>query len=157
MKWPEAKEALLAAYPERRNLKIRAMGGDRTPLKLLGTKRAPSNWELLGHDEEDVKDFLHSLDFYVFFQHSSAIEAFGRSILEAIAANLVVVLPPHYRAVFGDAAVYCTPSEVERVVNSYRQNPDEYFAQIERANEVLAEEFTHSAYLRRIEKMLANR
>ena len=107
MKWPESREVLLSAYPVDDSLRIRAMGGRETVLKVLGTKKTPDNWELLRRDQEDVKDFLHSLDFYVFFQNSKAIEAFGRSILEAIAANLVVILPPHYEEVFGRAAVYC--------------------------------------------------
>ncbi len=38
--------------------------------------------------------------FYVFYQNSVAVEAFGRSILEAIASRLVVILPHHYEAVF---------------------------------------------------------
>ena len=133
------------------------MGGKGTPRKILGQKNVPSNWELLNRDQEDVKDFLHSLDFYVFFQHSSAIEAFGRSILEAIASDLVVILPPHYEEVFGDAAIYCSPREVEGVIGFYRQHPSEYFAQIERARSTVSGNFTHSAYLNRIEGLLTSK
>ena len=157
MKWPELPEDLLAAYPTNSWTKVRAMGGGDTPRKVLGQKNVPTNWELLNHDQEGVKEFLHSLDFYVFFQHSRAIEAFGRSILEAIASDLVVVLPPHYEEVFGDAAVYCTPREVEEVVDFYRKNPSEYFAQIERARSTVSDNFAHSAYLSRIEELLTSK
>ena len=131
------------------------MGGRETVLKVLGTKKTPDNWELLRRDQEDVKDFLHSLDFYVFFQNSKAIEAFGRSILEAIAANLVVILPPHYEEVFGRAAVYCSPWEVKDVVQRFRDHPDEYSAQIELARKTLHHNYTHEAYIRKVEHFLA--
>lgn len=155
MKWPESREVLLSAYPVDDSLRIRAMGGRETVLKVLGTKKTPDNWELLRRDQEDVKDFLHSLDFYVFFQNSKAIEAFGRSVLEAIAANLVVILPPHYEEVFGRAAVYCSPWEVKDVVQRFRDHPDEYFAQIELARETLHHNYTHEAYIRKVEHFLA--
>ena len=153
MKWPESRETLLSAYPATEGIRVRAMGGEKTVLKILGQKEAPSNWELLCQDQEDVKVFLHSLDFYVFFQHSNAIEAFGRAILEAIASDLVVILPPHYEEVFGDAAVYCSPSEVMEVIEEFRRSPQKYFAQIETSRAVLARNFTHEAYLRRIEEI----
>jgi len=154
MKWPESREALLAAYPADSSVKVRAMGGAGTVTKILGKENVPENWELLGRDEEDVRAFLHSLDFYVFFQNSNAIEAFGRSILEAIASDLVVLLPPHYEEVFGAAAVYCSPAEVMDVIQFYRENPSEYFSQIEKSREALAENFTHEAHLRKIAPFL---
>lgn len=155
MKWPERADELLAAYPSSDRVKVRAMGGSKTPQKILGNENVPPNWELLDRDQEDVKTFLHSLDFYVFFQHSSAIEAFGRSILEAIASDLVVILPPHYKEVFGDAAVYCSPRDVEGIIDSYRQNPNEYLTQVEKARSVVSNYFTHDAYLRRVEGWLS--
>lgn len=155
MKWPESREALVAAYPDDGTVKVRAMGGYDTVLKILGKKKTPDNWELLRRDEESVRAFLHSLDFYVFYQHSNAIEAFGRAILEAIASDLVVILPPHYEEVFGEAAVYCSPDEVKQVINFYRQNADEYFAQIERSRDVLAKNFTHDAHTRKIQMLLS--
>lgn len=154
MKWPESREVLLAAYPADTAVKVRAMGGGETVSKILGKEKVPENWELLGRDEEDVRAFLHSLDFYVFFQNSNAIEAFGRAILEAIASELVVLLPSHYEEVFGSAAVYCTPAEVMEVIQFYSDNPNEYFAQIEKSREVLAENFTHEAHLRKLASFL---
>ena len=154
MKWPESREALLAAYPADSSVKVRAMGGAETVTKILGKENVPENWELLGRDEEDVRAFLHSLDFYVFFQNSNAIEAFGRAILEAIASDLVVLLPPHYEEVFGAAAVYCSPAEVMDLIQFYRENPSEYFSQIEKSREALAENFTQEAHLRKISPFL---
>ena len=155
MKWPESREDILAAYPADGTVKVRAMGGWNTVFKILGRKKTPDNWELLRRDEEDVRSFLHSLDFYVFYQHSSAIEAFGRSILEAIASDLVVILPPHYEEVFGEAAVYCAPTEVKEVINYYRQNADKYFAQVDKSRDVLAKNFTHEAHVSKIQMLLS--
>ncbi|NWO07379.1 MAG: hypothetical protein HLX50_17330, partial [Alteromonadaceae bacterium] len=109
MKWPEHKQTLQEVYPFTGGLKVRIMGGGKTPLNVIGAESVPVNWEILARDSEPVQEFLKSLDFFVFYQHTDAVEAFGRSILEAIAANLVVILPPHYEPVFGRAAVYAFP------------------------------------------------
>jgi glycosyltransferase involved in cell wall biosynthesis len=44
------------------------------------------------------------------------VEAFGRNILEAMASGLPAILPPHFRPLFGDAAVYAEPVEVPSVL-----------------------------------------
>lgn len=156
MKWPETREQLLAAYPNDGSVKVRAMGGRDIALKVLGQTEPPKDWELLDRDQEKVRDFLHSLDFYVFFQNTNAIEAFGRSILEAIAANLVVILPPHYEEVFGRAAVYCSAEDVSEIIQTFRENPKEYYSQVERAREVLNLNYTHDSYLRKIQSFVVH-
>lgn len=155
MKWPESKEDILAAYPDDGSVKVRSMGGADAALKVLGRKTPPGNWEILERDQEDVRAFLHSLDFYVFFQNSKAIEAFGRAILEAIASELVVILPPHYEEVFGNAAVYCSPADVSNLIKTYCENPNEYFAQIERSRDLLSRNFSYQAYLGRVKLLLS--
>lgn len=154
MKWPESTHTLENVYPVDGSADIRVMGGGSVPMEILGLQDFPSNWEVLARDAEPVKEFLDSLDFFVFYQHSEAVEAFGRSILEAIAANLVVILPPHFEPVFGEAAIYALPEDVQDVVRYYYADWSRYVEQQNRASNVLHSSFVYDAFLSRIEKLL---
>lgn len=154
MKWPEDAEMLQSVYPTSGNVIVRSMGGTSHARRVLGIKNSPDNWDDLSRDEESVIDFLHSLDYYVFFQHSNAIEAFGRSILEALAANLVVILQKNYAEVFGDAAIYADPEEVMGIVDDFQKNPDKYNEQLRRAAVIVANEFSYDSYVAKIQSML---
>src|SRR5699024_5802731 len=114
----------------------------------------PGNWEVLVRDKEPVQKFLNTLDFFVFYQHSEAVEAFGRSILEAIATNLVVILPPHYEPVFGQAAVYAYPEDVRDTVNYFYSDWSRYVQQQKRADEVLRREFVYDSFYDRVDELL---
>ena len=111
---------------------------------------------MLERDAMGVYDFLDSLDFYVFFQNSQAVEAFGRSILEAIAANLVVILPRQFQQVFGKAALYCEVEEVEGMVRKYYEDWDLYTGQQRVAAQVLKERFSREAFSSQITQILAS-
>ena len=148
MKWPGDKRTLEMVYPLDGRLDVRILGGATKALAVLGETRNPPAWTVWGTDAMPVSVFLRSLDFYVFYQNENATEAFGRAILEAIASNVVVILPPHYEEVFGKAAVYCAPEQVESTIKQYHQDDDLYQSQLLRAQEVLESRFTHASYLR---------
>ncbi|MGV0353219.1 glycosyltransferase [Corynebacterium confusum] len=157
MKWPEVPGVLQQVYATDGSMVVRVMGGGKTPLRTLGLSEAPAGWEILEKDELPVREFLDSLDFFVFFQNSQAIEAFGRSILEAIAANLVVILPPHYEPVFGEAAVYCDADEIESVVNELYYNWPKYIEQQNRAEKILRERFTRQSFASMVTEQLGTK
>src|SRR5699024_4300236 len=102
-----------------------------------------------------VPTFLRSLDFFVFYQNSIAVEAFGRAILEAIASNLVVILPRHYEPVFGEAALYCDPKDVLATISNLRNDWNKYVEQQELAASVLEQRFSHNAFVRRIRSVIS--
>src|SRR5699024_2898884 len=112
MKWPSNSEVMGSVYPGDGRFDVRIMGGARSALNVVGSSEVPAGWIVYKTDELPVKDFLWSLDYFVFFQHPAAVEAFGRAVLEALAAGTVVILPPYFRSLFGGAAIYCEPSEV---------------------------------------------
>ncbi len=156
MKWPESKELVEFAYPVSSDIQVRVMGGGKTPSRLLKRKSFPDNWTVLERDAISVSDFLDSLDFYVFFQNSKAVEAFGRSILEAIASNLVVILPRHFQPVFGSAAVYCDIDEVEEMIWKYFNDWSLYTEQQRIAAKVLKERFSREAFSTKITQILGS-
>ncbi|PBJ83626.1 hypothetical protein CMZ84_03810 [Lysobacteraceae bacterium NML93-0399] len=150
LKFPGDVEALLAAYPDTDRLEVRIMGGDRTCRELLGARPVPGNWTLLPYGAEDVKDFLAGIDYFVYFDNDNIVEAFGRSMLEAIAGGCIVVLPHKYRPVFGDAAVYCTAERVLATVQALEADAEKKRAVLERARGYVRSNFSHQAYVNRL-------
>ncbi len=145
-KWPADRNDLLAAYPESPDVDVRIMGGAETARKLLGSSKIPLNWVAYDYDEVGVPGFLYQLDFYVYFPHPHQIEAFGRTILEALAAGCVTVLPHHFADTFGEGAVYCTPDEVPRLIDKYYADPAAFLAQSRTAVEHVRRFHSHQSY-----------
>jgi hypothetical protein len=113
-KWPENRSDLLCAYPDSPDQRVRVLGGSSAASKVMG--RRPRHWEVLPFGSLAPEDFLASVDVYVYFHHSGWREAFGRSVLEALAAGLPVVAHPYLERLFGDVCCYCEPSRVPSVV-----------------------------------------
>ena len=124
VKWPETLEKMLAAYPEEPDIRVRLMGMEPSAFPWLG--KAPRNWDVLPFGAMEPKEFLETIDYFSYFHSRSWIEAFGRSILEALAAGIVCFLPPHFEKIFGDAAIYCAPDDVAGLVREMQQQPQFY-------------------------------
>lgn len=154
MKWPSDPKVLQAVYPTDGSVDVRIMGGASVPAAVLDRSTPPPAWVAFPTDALPVPEFLRSLDFFVFFQNPVAVEAFGRAILEAVATNLVVILPRHYEAVFGEAALYVAPDEVRGLIRRYSTDRDLYVTQQRRAQRVVAERFSHAAYLEQVRGVL---
>lgn len=154
MKWPDDPEVLETIYRTDGTYDVRIMGGAENALKVLAIAKPPSGWIVYEPDEIPVKTFLHSLDYFVFYQHSQAVEAFGRVILEALASGLVVVLPKQFQEVFGDAACYSAPNRVPEVIHSLHSNFELYKEQLLRSRQVLSERFSYETYQERIGYLL---
>lgn len=146
MKWPEQAGVLKELYRTDGAYDVRLMGGHRTPLRVLGARRLPLAWTVYKKDAMPVPDFLHTLDYFVFFQHSQAVEAFGRAVLEALAAGVVVILPKHFERVFGSAALYADPSDVYGLIQELHGDFSKYKEQLEKSRAALGDNFSYSAY-----------
>lgn len=157
MKWPEEASVINDAYPRSGRFDIRILGGAGVPLSVLGVDDAPAAWTVYEVDALPVPAFLRSLDYYVFFQNSVAVEAFGRSILEAIASGLIVILPKSFEEVFGEAAIYVLPNQVSETIMKYHNDAELHRKQLETAAEVVADRFSHESYVRLVESMIGGR
>lgn len=109
-KWAESPEALRAAYPDDPDLRVRILGGADRARQILGG--LPANWIVYPFGGRPVPAFLAELDAFVYFPHSDLVEAFGRTVVEAMFAGLPCLLPPRFRATFGDLAFYAEPEGV---------------------------------------------
>ncbi|WP_260684754.1 glycosyltransferase family protein [Rhizobium laguerreae] len=152
LKWPLPAEVLQIYPSDATRYRIRVLGGGAYLTDRYGN--LPSNWEIFPFAWEGVSRFLVGLDFYVYFHDPSWSEAFGRTILEALAVGLVVVLPPTFERLFQDAAVYSVPAHVERVIQRYSDDPDLYREQSTRARSFVANNHAAASYADRIRKVL---
>lgn len=155
MKWPSTSEVMDIVYPGDGRFDVRIMGGARNALDVLNRSEIPPGWIVYKTDELPVKDFLWSLDYFVFYQHPTAVEAFGRAILEALASGVVVILPDSFKRVFGQAAIYCENAEIQSVIDQLHSDFSLYQRQVQQAKEVLNERFSYSSYVARIESLMA--
>ncbi len=150
LKWIEDPQALLLAYPSSEDFEISVLGGARSVTRMLGGS-LPCNWVVHLFGSLDPRDFLETLDFFVYYTHSSWIESFGRVIIEAMAIGVPVILPFQYRQLFADAAIYAEPAAVEGLMRSLASDPQAYRDQVLKARLFVEKHFGHDAHLSRLE------
>ncbi|MCD0444353.1 glycosyltransferase [Glycomyces sp. A-F 0318] len=153
MKWPGDRETLARVYPTRGPVDVRIMGGAQSAMHVLKRRRLPLNWVVFEYNEMGVREFLHQLDFYAYFPHEHRIEAFGRSILEAIASGAVTILPPHFEEVFGEGALYCEPEQVADLVDRLWADPEAFLRQSRRAQDHVRRAFGYRSYVERLGRL----
>ena len=124
------------------------MGGADIALRTIGKR--PEAWEVLGFNALPVKDFLAGIDFFVFFPHEGRIEAFGRTVIEAMASGALAILPPAFAPLFGEAAVYCAPAEVGPTVARFYADRAAYLAQTDRAEAIVRDRFGFERHVARL-------
>lgn len=150
LKWPQA-EVLRQVYPLDSEFHVRILGGIDSILNagVITTEEA-SAWVVHPFGALEPSSFLREIDFFVYYHHPDLVESYGMVIVEAILAGTVVVLPPHFRAVFGDAAVYAEPEDVRTVVWKLWSDWESYGGQAERAYRYLQENVSPAAFLSRL-------
>ena len=151
VKWPRDPAEILAAYPESEDVKVRFLGGGEIAVKRLG--RQPANWDVVRFGVERPDEFLRTLDFFVYFHDPEWLEAFGRTILEAMASGVPVIIGAHFRPLFADAALYSTPAEASALVRELYADPDRYRAVVTRAREFAERRYGHQSHLTRLAEL----
>lgn len=149
VKWPDSREELLAAYPDRRHFTVRALGGVPDEIRpWLG-----SNWQLLPFADEGVQDFLSSLDFYVYFHSRQWIEAFGVGIAEAMASGVVPILDPSFEALFEEGAIYTEAQGTLEVLEQFLARPETYARQSMAGRKLVESKFSVATYPQRMKRL----
>lgn len=147
-KWPDTPEAILAAYPEDEDIDVHILGGSEAPETIL--TRRPNNWTVHQFGAMAAEDFLRTIDVFVYYHHPQWTEAFGRVIAEAMASSLPAILPPHFRPLFGEAAIYAEPHEVRSKIDHLLFEPDEYMRWSQVAREYVRRNFSHATHMNRL-------
>jgi hypothetical protein len=150
-KWPADADEIRQAYPINGEVRVRVLGGAEAVVETLGA--VPAAWEVLPYGSLPAAEFLAGLDAYVYFHHRDLTEAFGRSILEALAARVPVVVAPHFEPLFGEACLYASPSTASDTVRALLADPDELQRHLDRADEIVATRFSHAVHQTRLARM----
>lgn len=148
-KWPSTRTDLLAAYPADPSIEVHILGGADVARQRLGA--LPKNWRVLPFDAKRPEQWLAELDVFVYFPHADMVEAFGRTILEALAVGVPVICDSRFVDVFGDAVITCAPDDVRTNIDRLMSNDLLYSQQVERGWRVVADRFSFEAHRRRLE------
>lgn len=147
-KWPASAADILAAYPTDSDVEVHVLGGADTAAARLGG--IPPNWVVHPFGSIHPRDFLADIDVWIYFAHPDWVESFGRTIIEAMAAGVPVILPETYRPVFGEAALYATPQTAVGIARRLMADPDARAVQIRRARELVSRRFSHESHKARL-------
>jgi glycosyltransferase involved in cell wall biosynthesis len=148
-KWPDCAEDILAAYPDSEDITIHILGGSKTPAGILGN--IPKNWVVHGFGSIHPRDFLRDIDVWVYFANPAWVESFGRTIIEAIAAGVPVILPEIYYPLFKDAAIYATPQTSIDTARKIYSDVRAYEQQVERARDYIRNNFSYESHVQRLQ------
>lgn len=149
-KWPDDVQDLGEAHCAGSEIDFRILGGARVATQRLG--RSPSNWTIHPFDTISAKEFLHGLDFYVYFTQEHMYEAFGRAPMEAMATGMPVILPPRFEEVFEDGAIYAEARDVPSVIRSLWADREAYVAQVERGWAYVERHCSQQRFLSRLDR-----
>lgn len=137
-KWPATLAETKSAYCANvRNIETHILGGIKSQPRFIENK--PRNWRVFEFDTVSVNDFVDGLDIFVNFMHYDYIEEFGRNTMEAMARGKPVILERGLADFFGDAAIYCDPSDVEKNIRNLISKPDLYHSQVAKGLEFVRE------------------
>ncbi|GAA4829723.1 glycosyltransferase family 2 protein [Garicola koreensis] len=133
--WPDARGAIEQIWPTDGRADVRFYGDQDMLLRVIGQKRLPSAWLSFKQNEISRRTYYRSLDFFVHYPQQRAAAVVEHSVLEALAAGCIAVLPTWMRPIYGEAALYAAPEEVWNTIEQYTQDADKYLKQSRRGVE----------------------
>jgi glycosyltransferase involved in cell wall biosynthesis/tetratricopeptide (TPR) repeat protein len=154
VKWPSSKDDILNVYPDSPDVEVHILGGANAPLSIIGYK--PRNWKVYDFGALHPKEFLSSIDVFVYFSHPEWVESFGRTIIEAMAVGVPVILPEIYKPLFGESAIYATPQEVSSAAKRLFDNRKEYDEQVSKAHDYIERMFGYDMHALRLKSAGVN-
>lgn len=151
-KWPDTKEAILAAYPVDGSYTVKILGGVEAPTEILG--ELPDSWVDLPFNSIPPQQYLKQIDFLVYYHHPGLIEAFGRTILEGLAAGAVAIVDPSFETIFGPACLYSPIQRVRHKLDQMHHDVEAFLQQSRRGVAYVEEHFSYQTHQHRISEII---
>jgi len=108
--WPISADQILSLYPDDPQFSVRILNGG--PILKNKIASVPRNWDILTSADINERDFLSSIDFFVYSNHPDSTGTIDPHLLKAMASGAVAILPPSLEGMFGEGAVYAEAQEV---------------------------------------------
>ncbi len=150
--WPKDANEILSLYPDDSQLLVKILNGG--PFLKEFVETYPRNWDVLASDDVSERDFLASIDFFVYGHHSARVNPVGSSLLRAMACGAVAILPPAYEPIFGEAATYAEPQLVRSTVWNLYANRRQFLDVSQRGRRTIEENFGGHHLIGRIRDLI---
>jgi hypothetical protein len=147
-KWLESERCLRQAYPNDKDFSIQILGGAKNAARILG--EIPGNWTVHDFGSISPKEYLKTLDAFVYFPNSSLNEGFGRTIAEAMIAGVPCILPFKFEEVFSDLALYCAPADVASLVRKLAKKDEDRIKYLNEVQHIVEKRFSSASIIERI-------
>lgn len=128
-----------------------AMGCPVQELKAGGVDL--SSWDIVPFNGEPVDRFLDSLDVFSYFHSDRWVEAFGRTVLEAMLMERPCVLDQRLRETFGPLAQYASPAQVPDLLKALRYDPAGTRRHCSEIREIVLGRYTSAAVPERLQSL----
>ena len=151
LKWPATAPEVLGAYPDSGDVRIRVLGGVDGLDQVMG--EVPGSWEVHPFGSMPAREFLSGVDVFTYHHHPDLVEAFGRTVLEAMATGCAVLLPPHFEPLFGDGALYGDAVDAGELARSLYADPELLAGRSAAAMSAVRERFSHDVHVARITRL----
>lgn len=149
MKWPNNTAEIAAIYLHPGEASTRVLGGVSS-LSSSSRNLLETQAEIYKFGEIEPQTFLKSLDFWVYYHSDDTFESFGMAVVEALAAGLVVVLPPYMRDTFGEGPVYVEPEHAWQTIMRIWKDKAAFMSYRKRSRKLAEDMFSQECALARL-------
>lgn len=151
-RWPSSDTVFSELYVSS-EYKTRLYGNVRPAKNRFGDEIFKSI-EIVDLKSTSEQDFLRSIDFWVYFPHDRLKDQVWEPVLRAMEAGKVVILPPRLECLYGEAAVYGEPEEINTIIRRLSKDPWSYTDQARRAQNLVENSFSEGSFISRILSLL---
>jgi len=152
-RWPSTKQNFKQAYVSKRYNTL--LYGHMQPAVEKFGEEVFLRLNVQDRNQSSIEHFLRRIDFWIYWPDDRLVEyRAGQPILEAMRAGKVVILPEKLRQIYGDAAVYASPSDIEATVMMYAGKPSEFIYQAKLGQHFVEESHTQDSYMEMISQLL---
>ena len=136
--------------PDPARIDVRLLDSTGAAERAFGRPGPPRGWLVYAADDVSLRSFLYQVDFYLAAPAADAATDADSTVLTAMAAGCVAVLPPRFAPTFGDAAVYCSPAEIGHTVRTLHARPAALREQSERGRAFVRGRHGHEVFAERV-------